>query len=183
MADETKSAGDEFVSSLKSVPAQAADKLTLGPQRRAVSSYVNGKVNEVKGAVSDAKGALKDQWNQAKDILSGPEKNAPTGSSAAKPNSYKHGGVVQKTGLALVHKGEKVIPVAHHDDKQDDVHLSKHRVVMHLNHGGLHRALHVPEDENIPQDKLEAAKNSSNPHVRAMASLADTMEHKWHHGK
>ena len=53
---------------------------------------------------------------------------------------------------------------------------------MHLQNGGLHRALHIPEDQTIPQDRLEEAKNSKNPHVAKMASLAHTME-SWKHGK
>jgi hypothetical protein len=60
--------------------------------------------------------------------------------------------------------------------KTDDVKLSKHRVVMHLNHGGLHRALGVPEDQDIPDDKLETARKSDNPHLKAMADLAHTMK-------
>lgn len=67
-------------------------------------------------------------------------------------------------------------------DNKETVHLSKHRVVMHLQKGGLHRALHIPEDQTIPQDRLEEAKNSKNPHVAKMASLAHTME-SWKHGK
>jgi hypothetical protein len=50
---------------------------------------------------------------------------------------------------------------------------------MHLNKGGLHRALGIPEGQTIPQDRLEEAKNSKNPHVREMANLAHTME-GWH---
>lgn len=65
-------------------------------------------------------------------------------------------------------------------DKKETVHLSKHRVVMHLNKGGLHRALGVPESETIPKDKVEAATRSSNPHVAAMAHLAQNMSH-WKH--
>jgi hypothetical protein len=65
---------------------------------------------------------------------------------------------------------------------KETVHLSNHRVMMHLNKGGLHRALGVPENETIPADKLTAAKNSKNPHVAKMAHLASTME-GWHHGK
>ncbi len=34
---------------------------------------------------------------------------APKGKDAAKPNTYKDGGIVQKTGKALVHKGEEVL--------------------------------------------------------------------------
>jgi hypothetical protein len=57
---------------------------------------------------------------------------------------------------------------------------SDHRVVMHLKAGGLHRALHVPEGSKIPQDKLDAAKKSTNPHLKKMADLAATME-SWKH--
>ena len=60
--------------------------------------------------------------------------------------------------------------------------VSGHRAVMHLNKGGLHRALGVPEGETIPADKLASARNSDNPHVAKMANLAHTME-GWHHGK
>jgi hypothetical protein len=52
---------------------------------------------------------------------------------------------------------------------------SLYRAMHHLNKGGLHRALHVPEGEKIPAEKLEAAKNSSNEHVRHMANFAATM--------
>lgn len=64
-------------------------------------------------------------------------------------------------------------------NEKETVHLSKHRVVMHLNKGGLHRALHVPEGEDIPKEKVEAATHSKNPHLRAMANLAHTMG-QWH---
>jgi hypothetical protein len=65
--------------------------------------------------------------------------------------------------------------------KEETVHLSKHRVVMHLNKGGLHRALGVAEGTKIPKEKIDKAKNSSNKHLAAMANLAHTME-GWHHG-
>ena len=52
------------------------------------------------------------QWN--KNIKEGnPEKNLMP--------SYKKGGVVNKTGLALVHKGELIIPV----DQVDSYHALK----------------------------------------------------------
>jgi hypothetical protein len=59
---------------------------------------------------------------------------------------------------------------------KETVKLSHHRVVMHLNKGGLHRALGVPEGETIPTDKLQAAMNSKNEHVAKMANLAHTMK-------
>lgn len=41
--------------------------------------------------------------------------------------------------------------------------------------GGLHRALGVPEDQNIPQAKLDAAKHSTNPHMQKMLQFAHTL--------
>jgi hypothetical protein len=52
---------------------------------------------------------------------------------------------------------------------------SLYRAMHHLRKGGLHRALHIPEDEKIPADRLEAAKNSKNSHVAHMANFAHTM--------
>lgn len=63
---------------------------------------------------------------------------------------------------------------------EETVHLSKHRAVMHLRKGGLHDALHIPQDQKIPADRLAAAKNSPNAHVAKMANLAATMKH-WKH--
>jgi hypothetical protein len=53
---------------------------------------------------------------------------------------------------------------------------SLYRAMHHLRKGGLHRALKVPEGEPIPHEKLEAAKNSSNSHVKHMANFAATMK-------
>lgn len=53
--------------------------------------------------------------------------------------------------------------------------VSLYRAMHHLNKGGLHRALGVPEGETIPASKLASAKNSSNEHVRHMANFAATM--------
>lgn len=64
--------------------------------------------------------------------------------------------------------------------KYENVHLSHHRVVMHLRKGGLHRWAGVPEGEKIPESKVQEAANSDNPHVAAMGHLAQTMA-KWHH--
>lgn len=49
------------------------------------------------------------------------------------------------------------------------------RSMHHLHKGGLHRALGIPEGQKIPMAKVEAAKNSKNPHVRSMATLAKNM--------
>ena len=58
--------------------------------------------------------------------------------------------------------------------------VSLHRALAHLNKGGLHRALGVPEGKDIPADKLAKAKNSTNPHIAKMAQFAHTME-GWKH--
>jgi hypothetical protein len=55
----------------------------------------------------------------------------------------------------------------------------KHKMNLHLNAGGLHRALHVPAGQKIPVGRIQSAKNSSNAHVRKMATLALSMR-KWH---
>jgi len=52
---------------------------------------------------------------------------------------------------------------------------SLYRAMHHLRKGGLHRALHIPEDETIPADRLAAARNSKNEHVRKMAEFSHTM--------
>jgi len=58
--------------------------------------------------------------------------------------------------------------------------VSLHRALTHLNKGGLHRALGVPEGTPIPHEKLEAAKNSKSEHIRHMANFASTMSHFKH---
>jgi hypothetical protein len=46
--------------------------------------------------------------------------------------------------------------------------------------GALHRALHVPEGEKIPEKKLAKAEHSSNPRVKKEANLAETLK-GFHH--
>lgn len=46
--------------------------------------------------------------------------------------------------------------------------------------GRLHAALNVPQGKTIPLSKLTAAAHSSNPHVRKMATYAETMR-GWRH--
>lgn len=53
---------------------------------------------------------------------------------------------------------------------------SLYRAIHHMRKGGLHRALHVPEDKTIPAEKIEAASHSDNPHVAHMANFAKTLK-------
>lgn len=57
---------------------------------------------------------------------------------------------------------------------------SLYRSLHQLRKGGLHRALGVAEGDKIPAEKLQAARNSKNEHVRKMAEFAHTMS-KWKH--
>jgi hypothetical protein len=56
-----------------------------------------------------------------------------------------------------------------------------HHALSGLRKGRLHRALGVPEDQPIPKEKLEAAKNSKDESIRHMANFASTLE-GFHHG-
>lgn len=42
------------------------------------------------------------------------------------------------------------------------------------NPGKLHRKLHVPEGEKIPESKLQKAEHSNDPALRKEATLAET---------
>lgn len=57
---------------------------------------------------------------------------------------------------------------------------SIYRAMHHMRKGGLHDALHIPKNEKIPQERLEAASKSKNKHVQHMANMAKTMEHFKH---
>jgi len=42
--------------------------------------------------------------------------------------------------------------------------------------GALHKQLHVPAGQKIPEGKLEKAENSKNPLLRKRANLAETLK-------
>ena len=52
---------------------------------------------------------------------------------------------------------------------------SLYRSLHQLRKGNLHKALHVAEGDKIPAEKLSAARNSKNLHVKRMAEFAHTM--------
>ncbi len=46
-----------------------------------------------------------------------------------------------------------------------------------LHKGGLHRSLHVPLGDAIPEKKIQKAEHSRNPKVRKQAIAAETLKH------
>lgn len=76
-----------------------ADTFSSGPVKRTVSGWYQ----QGKQAVQQAEDKIKQALPKA-----APAKPTP----AAKPSSFKKGGMVQKTGLAKVHRGEKVLTVS-----------------------------------------------------------------------
>jgi len=53
--------------------------------------------------------------------------------------------------------------------------VSLYRAMHNLRKGGLHKALGVPSDESIPDDKLEAHEKDSE-HMKHMKNFAKTMK-------
>jgi hypothetical protein len=53
---------------------------------------------------------------------------------------------------------------------------------MHMKKGALHKSLHVPMGEKIPEAKIEKAEHSKNKKLAARARLAETLKHM-RHGK
>jgi hypothetical protein len=108
--------------------------------------------------------------------------NAPLGNPVMNNpiRSFKHGtDYVPETGLAMLHKGEKVIPkeknMAEHSP-EEKAHF--HRAMSKLHTGGLHRALGVSEDKPLTMEQKQKAAASSNKHMAAMGRLAVSM-HNW----
>lgn len=112
------------------------------------------------------------------------------------PPKY-HTGVdsVPKTGPAILKKGEKVVRAEDNPDNPDNKGKKEstskhspsekahfHRAMSTLHRGGLHRALGIPEDQDIPMEKKQSAAKSDNPHVAAMGRLAVAM-HGWKGGE
>ena len=53
---------------------------------------------------------------------------------------------------------------------------SLYHAMRHLRKGSLQKALGVPENETIPDDKLEQATHSDNPTIVHMANFAKTLK-------
>lgn len=129
-------------------------------------------------AIGGLASAAKDNAQAKKDISQTGYLNNTDGTpTTGQSKSYHEGGLVGKGG-GTVEEGEVVIP-KHVVNKVGRMAKSKgtsiYRAMHHLRHGGLHRALGVPESETIPKDKIEAATHSNNEHVMHMANMAQTM--------
>ena len=85
--------------------------------------------------------------------------------------------VLYPADLPVEQQGDGKDLMADHTEHHEEHNVSLYRAMHHLHKGGLHRALGIPKGETIPKEKIEAAKNSKNPHVRHMAHFADTMSH------
>ncbi len=97
---------------------------------------------------------------QDKPVARADSKGGEDGSGLPK---FKKGGMVPKTEVALVHKGELVIP----KDKVD----ATHKAMFGLLTGKLHKHLGVDTQKAIPEDKVDKATKSSDHEVRTMALL------------
>lgn len=186
------SVGDTLVKGIK-------DSFSSKPITDALSGAVDKAksfvgLGQSKPPADDAKAQALKVANDAFAKRVQDQRNEPDKSSSKSLPKYKNGtDYVQKTGPAILHKGEAVLTkeeaAVHRANKRDSDdpkgashsdRVSLHRALNHLNKGGLHRALGIPEGQPIPQDKLEAAKHSDNPHIAKMAQFASTME-GWHH--
>lgn len=168
----------------KSVVDDAKELYEKG--KKAVTDYV-GDMKSIFPDESDLRSLAEKQKNtsQYKDQTDKEKKAVP---------SYKHGtSYVPKTGLALLHEGEKVVPKAQNpaaapeDDGETMEHPPEersqfHRSLAKLNKGGLHRHFGVAEDQPLTMQQKREAANSDNPHVAKMGHLAVAM-HSWKKGK
>ena len=59
--------------------------------------------------------------------------------------------------------------------KVENVNLGSHGSFK-VHKGKLHKALGIPEDETIPQSRLDSALNSDKPSIRKMARSAKGFE-------
>ena len=108
MADDTQ----ELKSGAKKIYNRVSDFVTgkfLDP------GYKGPDANDGPGGEYNGPSLQNPKWHDASSTTSTPASQrqkppkAPVGKDAAKPNTYKDGGVVEKTGLAKVHEGERVL--------------------------------------------------------------------------
>lgn len=92
----------------------------------------------------------------------------PVYSSASKKT------VADKSEAGQGHEGDG--PKGEDPDRGCYAKGGKVKWIQGLHKGALHRALHVPEGEKIPEKKMEKASHSENPRIRKMVSTAKTLK-------
>lgn len=91
--------------------------------------------------------------------------------TAARPNglqAFKKGGLVKKTGPALLHKGERVL-----SRSQNRRFTKAHPAIQKSHRGRLHAALGVASGKKLSIAAIHGAMNSSDPHMRKMGNFAN----------
>lgn len=174
----------------ESVAAHAAAMRELNPRRAPASGDAPPKKTPVSPVdIINPKGRFGDKSGEKRIDTSDWTKNL-----GDLPKYHKGVDSVPKTGPAVLKKGEKVVKAEDNPDNPDNAvdeaidgdkdkkmsepkkkNVSLHRAIHDMNKGGLHRALGVPEGQDIPKDKIEAARNSSNEHLAHMANFAHTL--------
>jgi hypothetical protein len=167
----------------KRIPAHELKKMTknLG----AAPVYDNGgKVNVADGKhqvaiVKDGERVLTGDQNKRYEKVMGVDGKAPTklpiGGKTMRDANDVTPEIKPTPKAPLFDKGGMV-----EHTPEEKSHF--HRAMSHLNQGGLHRHLGIPEGQPIPLDKKQEAANSDNPHVRKMGVMAVAM-HGWKNGK
>jgi hypothetical protein len=97
----------------------SAQSYRYGPTNTELQSLNRDRnLSQVRGYPSDAeymKTVANSNLERDQTQMSDMGRRAAAAEGTAKPSSFKQGGVVQKTGTALVHKGEVIIPVGPYD--------------------------------------------------------------------
>jgi hypothetical protein len=152
------------------------DKADLSKKRGHAAAAISDPAQRQKFIAAQGEAEAKGKADYQKLGKEAEETEATQGQNIATMRSYAKGtSYVPSTGPAIVHEGEKIIPAKEKPMAKKRHNVSLYRAMHHLNKGGLHRALGVPEGEKIPAEKLAAARNSKNEHVAHMAKFAHTM--------
>jgi hypothetical protein len=106
---------------MASIRAKISDKAKAGK----LGGEATARLGEHKGH-STKKGLIQDtKYISSQEHEKHYKKTKINSYKKTKINSYKKGGVVKETGLALVHKGEVVIPTEHKESILDKINNGK----------------------------------------------------------
>jgi hypothetical protein len=145
-----------------------------GPVTKAVGTVVDKVMAPVEKAVNTTKAAMAPINPDATAGIDAKQANVDE-YTKANPPSYKRGGVVKKSGMAKVHKGERVLTKKQRS-KVETVSLGK-KGSFKVHPGALHRALGVPEGQKLGPSRIKSALHSKSPATRRMAASAEGLTH------